>query len=75
MKRNAKGDEELEKLGWITAQQAAEIAGKDTSTIYRWARRGKIGSQTVGDGMVYIEEKSLNVFIGPLAVTRVKHAR
>lgn len=53
--------------GYIPASEAAEMAGRPITTIYRWAEQNKVKYRKVASAW-YVEEASLREHLGPDAI-------
>lgn len=55
--------EEMRAAGWISASDAATLAGVTIYSIYRWINQGKVDGKKLGD-FWYISEESLKNRLG-----------
>lgn len=64
MSRSSALDETMSARGLISAASAAEMARVSPSTIYRWAARNAVESESTGLGL-FIKRASLVSKLGP----------
>ena len=48
--------------GWLTLEEAAELVGRDKSTIRDWVSRGKIKSYTIGKRVRVVSVEEVESF-------------
>ena len=48
--------------GWVTLEEAAEIVGRDKTTVRDWANRGKVRSYMVGKRVRVVSVEEIQRF-------------